>query len=154
MSVISEMRPLLEEDEALHEWDEALGNLLGFCEETGIDLESENIDGLLSEIDEWVENSDLSEEEIAQLREFAKALKRLAFKGARAVGKVAGAYKRAKGAVKSFGRGVKRSARAGFASGHKRPGAKKRRTIKRPAKPGTKRPGTRPRKPGKPGKRR
>lgn len=153
MSVIPAMKTLLEDAESasLTEWEGAIGNLLGFCEETGIELEAEEIDEMLSEIDGWLENSDLTEDEKAQLAEFAQAIKKLAFKGARAAGKVAHAYKSAKAKVhaagakvKAFGQGVKRAARAGYAAGHKtgakpRPkqAAKKpmrRRTVKRPVK--------------------
>jgi hypothetical protein len=162
-SVIPHMKSLLEETEStsLTEWEDALGNLLGFCEETGIELEAEgDLDEVLAEIDGWLADSDLTEDEKAQLDEFAKAIKKLAFKGARAAGKVAHAWKsakakvnRAKAKVKAFAGGVKRSARAGYAAGHKtKPGGPKRRTVKRPpgaAKKPMKKPMKRPvRRPG------
>lgn len=153
-SVIPHMKSLLEETEStsLTEWEGALGNLLGFCEETGIELESDDLDEMLGEIDEWLRDSDLTEEEKAQLDEFAKAIKKLAFKGARAAGKVAKAFKKAKARVhavkakvKAFGGGVKRAARAGYAAGHKaKPGGPKRRTVKRPVKKPAKKPMRRP----------
>ena len=137
MSVIAEMKSLLgEESEDLTEVEGVLGSLLGFCEETGIELESEEIDDLVSELDEWVEDSDLTDDEREQLAEFAAAIKKLAFKGAKAVGRVAGAIQRAKAKIKGFGHSVKKAAGSGFAAG-KRPQsggkpAKRTKPMRRP----------------------
>ena len=137
MSVIAEMKSLLgEESEDLIEVEGVLGSLLGFCEETGIELESEEIDDLVSELDEWVEDSDLTDDEREQLAEFAAAIKKFASK----------AFKRVKKAVKRFGKSVKKAARTGWAAGRKQG----RKTFKRPQSGG--KPAQRT-KPGKPVKR-
>lgn len=152
MSLLTEMKSLLTEDNDLVEWEDTLGELLTFCEEHGIELEAEDPDDLAEELDSWIENSDLEEDDIEQLKEFAATLKRLAKGAAKTAGKVAGTYHRAKDAVgkakagvKKFGQSLKRSYRSGEKSAHhpkpmnkpkahKGKGAKRTRTIKRPGK--------------------
>jgi hypothetical protein len=146
MSVIAEMRPLLGTEPLPLE--DTLAGLLSFCEQVGIILKSDRLEELLAELDGWLTDSDLTNEERVQLREFTRAIKKLVFKGARAAGKVHHAYQAAKTKVQNFKSGVKNAARAGYASGHhtgarptgKRPGQKRpghggpkrRRTVKRP----------------------
>jgi hypothetical protein len=148
-SVLSEMKALLTEGTEMVEWEDAIGELLSFCEERGIELESEDPDDLIDELDSWIENSDLEEDDIEQLKEFAAGLKKLARGAAKVAGKVAGTahraadkYRAAKAGVKKFGGALKKAYKSGEKSAHhpkpnKKPRAKgkgARRTIKRPAK--------------------
>ena len=152
MSLITEMKSLLTEDTDLVEWEDTLGELLSFCEEHGIELEAEDPDDLAEELDSWIENSDLEEDDIEQLKEFAATLKRLAKGAAKGVGKVAGTFHRAqdkiraaKAGAKKFGHSLKKAYRSGEKSAHhpkpmnkpkahKGKGAKRTRAIKRPGK--------------------
>ena len=145
MSLLTEMKALLTEETDLVEWEDTIGELLAFCEEHGIELEAEDPDDLAEELDSWIENSDLEEDAVEQLKEFAATLKRLAKGAAKAVGKVAGTYHRAKDAAHAAKGALKKAYRSGEKSAHhpkpmnkpkahKGKGAKRTRTIKRPGK--------------------
>lgn len=127
MSIIKEMEALLEDIEpaAMVEYEETLGQLYAYCETTGIALEAEDADELVAEVDEWIANSDLTEDEKAQLSEFAAGLKKFVRGAAHAAGHVAGtahraadAYRGAKKAVHNFKVSVKKAYNSGEREGH------------------------------------
>lgn len=142
VSELEEMRNVLAESELEY----AIMALLEFCEDRGLVIQGDEVEPVLSELQEWIDtDGKISEDDKARLTEFASTIKRIA----RAAGRAVGAYRRAKRKIGAFKAGVKKAYNTGKSVGARGPRKPMKPKI-RPKKPGVpKRPpsgGARPKK--------